>query len=371
MKKLISPFLLAAVLLVSACNKEKDGLAIPASYDGSNFTINAAEELAFRAQLVALTNLMKTGRTTGTSVSESSLNTAFNAGSPSLSSVSTSFFQTQVPLYFTELAAASGGTYNPMLQVAGQGGTFGGSSKYLFTEQGTEMEQLVEKGLFGAAQFNRAKSILMSSSVSLADIDKAVALFGAHPDFPNSNDATKHTNPDVHTASYAARRDDNSGTGVYLCMKKNFIKAQAAIKAGSDYNKERDQAIAALLSDWEKALAATVVNYSFDAISKLSATNPDDASRASALHGLSESSAFLIGFRTQAGRISTDGQLDAILAVLRNPAFGNGSQHEFVKFPVAAVEDIQSLINQVKAVYGFTDAEIESFRKNWVAEQGR
>lgn len=370
----LSYFMLCAVVLsavLSSCKKEKEKLAVPSAYDGTSFAINAAEELALRSKTAELTTLMKSGRTPGVSVNYNDLMNLFEEGSPSLKSEASAYYQILVPLYLRELSAASGGTYDPMLPVSGEGGTYGGSSSYLFDENGLEMEQMVEKGLFSAVMFHRAEKLLTESEPDLKRLDQALALFGAHPNFANSNDATKHSHPDALAAGYAARRDDNTGTGLYLTIKKNFLTAQAAIKAGDDYRNERDQAIRELLENWEKAVMATAINYCYDAIEKISVTNPDAGSRASALHSLGEAAAFVNGFRTLRGKIATDNQIDAILAGLRTPANGTSTIAQFVINPVSGVSELQSVISQIASVYGFTDSQLQSFERNFVQEQGR
>ena len=373
MKNIIKNITVALFIATTfvACKKDKEDLQIPDSYNGSTFEANTTQEYEIRSQLKTLTDEMKKGRVNGVTVDASTLNDLYSAGTKSLSSITISQYNAQIPALFNELAAASGGTYDATLPVSGQGGTYGGSSKYLFDENGVELEQLVEKGLFGAALYNYTASQILTGDVDQAKLDKALALFGANPSFANSSDGSKHQNPDVFGAVYAARRDDNSGNGIYLTVKKNFIKAQAAIKAGSDYNEERDEAVAEILLNWEKALAATVINYSFDGISRLSSTTPDDAYRAGALHSLGEGVGFAGGLKFIARKKIKDSTIDAVLTKLKYPYGGPGTMHEFVKNPAQTVADLQEIVNLLKQEYGFSDVEVESFKKNWVAEQQR
>lgn len=373
MKNIFKNLTVALIIATSfvACKKDKKDLQIPDNYDSSTFENNTIQEHEVLKQLKNLTDEMKKGRVNGVAVDAGVLNGLYNAGTKSLSSITISQYNAQIPALLNELAAASGGTYDATQPVSGQGGTYGGSSKYLFDENGVELEQLVEKGLFGAALYHYTTSQILNGNIDQAKLDKALALFGANPTFANSNDGSKHQKPDVFGAVYAARRDDNSGNGIYLSAKKNFIKAQAAIKAGSDYNEERDEAVNEILLNWEKGLAATIIHYSFDGINKLSATTPDDASRAGALHSLSENVGFAAGLKFVARKKIKDSTIDAILTKLRYPYGGPGTMHEFVKNPTQAVADLQDVINLVKQEYGFTDAEVESFKKNWISEQQR
>jgi len=71
--------------------------------------------------------------------------------------------------------------------------------------------------------------------------------------FPNTNNLNKSSNPDVYLANYVARRTKGIG-GIYLGVKSSFNNAQAVAKADSDYNKNRDEAIEAILLNWEKVI---------------------------------------------------------------------------------------------------------------------
>ena len=62
---------------------------------------------------------------------------------------------------------------------------------------------------------------------SLENLDKALALFGANPTFPNTPTASKTQQPDVLMANYGARRTPAAG-GLYTEVRDAFIKAQAA-----------------------------------------------------------------------------------------------------------------------------------------------
>src|SRR5690606_6675852 len=181
--------------IFSACKKEKKDLVIPDNYDGAAYTANITQEYEIRAQLKALADEMKKGRTNGVTVDAATLATLYNAGTQSLSSITVSQYKNRVTGFFTELAAASGGTYDATQPVSGQGGTYGG---YLFEENGAELEQLVEKGLFGAALYYYTTTQILNGETDLVKLDKALALYGANPDFANSNDASKHTNPDIN-----------------------------------------------------------------------------------------------------------------------------------------------------------------------------
>ena len=158
MKKLL-PFLLI-VALFTACDKnDKQALDIPAAYDGSSYLANTAAQAALRTQLEALVTEVKKGRTTGNVLDYATLSGLYNAGNPSLKNISTTYYANRLDgagNWLDEMANASGTEYTPGAPT-GQGGVFGG---YLFDENGLEMEQMTEKGLFGAALYNHALSLI-------------------------------------------------------------------------------------------------------------------------------------------------------------------------------------------------------------------
>ncbi len=362
---------LAAATFVFSCddNNEKEPLDIPAEYDGTNFEANTSIELQVREQLTAFVNKAKEGRTPGTSVDAAELSALYSAGSPSLQSITTNYYQELVDGWIAELSKASGGTYTPGAP-AGEGGALGG---YLFDENGMELEQLLDKGLYGAAMYNHAVSLIEAGSLTPATVDRLVRIYGAHPDFPNTNNSATADNPDAFLANYTARRDKNDGQGLYTQMKTAFITLQAALKAGEEYSQERDQALQDLTDTWEKANAATVINYCHQAIARLSATNPTEGEIAGGLHSYAEAVGFLQGWRTIPAGYKTisDADIDALLAKMNAPQGQVPTSYRLVTDPGAELPKLQEVIADLQGIYGFTDQEIEDFKENWVSVQGR
>jgi len=361
-------------LVFTACgekDKDKAPLSIPAAYDGTSFSANTVTQDAVRNQLEALVTEIKKGRTAGVTVDYATISGIYTSGTPSLKSITTAYYAGRLEgtgNWLDELAKASGGAYTLGIPT-GQGGTFGG---FLFDENGLEPEQLVDKGLFGAALYNHAVS-LMQGTMTPATADQLLRIFGAHPDFPNTPTAAKAANPDKFMANYAARRDKNDGTGLYFQMKNAFIKLQAALKAGDDYNEERDEALVALRETWEKVNAGTMINYCHSVISTLSATNPSDAQKGSALHAYGECVGFMHGWRTisQDYKKITDAEIDEILVLFNAPYNGAPASYKFATDPINELPKLTQVISKLKAKYGFSDQEVEDFRNNWVAVQGR
>ncbi|WP_338791653.1 DUF4856 domain-containing protein [Bernardetia sp. MNP-M8] len=365
-------FLLALSFSFFSCEEETTDvtfptLEIPTSYESTAYESNASTELAIRTNLSELASKMQVGRT-GARVDETELLAAFSQGNPSLKDITTTYYADKVTSWLPELAKASGGTFDPLTAPIGEGGVYGG---YLFDENGLEIEQVVEKGLFGAALYNHALTIIKGNEINAADIDRLVAIFGAHPSFKNSDAATE--NKDIFAAKYAARRDKNDGNGLYTSIKTNLITAKAAIEKGQDYNQDRDKALSDFRYNWEKSNMATVINYLLGTISKLNKTDVNDADRASALHSYSEAVGFVYGWKgiSENDKSISDADIDQILEYMNVPANGNATSYTFVTDSFNQLPKLQSAIDKLKQVYKFTEQDMIDFEYNWVSEQDR
>lgn len=379
---LLSASVVFGALLLSSCSKDDivtdplPDLVIPETYDSTAFSTNAVAELDLLGRLTAISNEMKKGRNNGTIVEYSVLSALLNEGTPSLKSVGSPYYLSKIDGaggWLEELAKASGGTYTPG-EPTGEGGTFGpeDGTKYLFDENGVELEQLVEKGMFGAVLYKHANDLL-NGTIDATTADKVLAIFGAHPSFPNSNDGSKHANPDKFIANYTARRDKNEAEnpGFYLQIKNALIKLQAAGKAGDKYAKDQQDAAAAIRENWEKANAATIINYAYSIVGKLSNTTPTEADQASAIHSVAECIGFVQGLKTVSGKKITDTQIDEILTLLNAPAEGTPTVYKFATDGPTELPKIQEIISKLQTIYGFTAGDLEDFKQNWVSVQQR
>ncbi len=374
--KIFFPAVLITVLfLVSACKKndERPALQVAAAYNDSNYATQASTQINVVTQLINITNEVKKGRVNGVVINKTTLDNLFNAGNPSLSSLIMPYYKSKLEgtnNWFDEIAKASGGTYTPSNNIQGQGGTFGG---YLFDENGAEMEQMIEKGMFGAVLYKHATELL-SGNITEETPHKLVAIFGGTPAFSNSgsNNITADKR-DLAMANYASRRDKNDGKGFYTQFKNQILKLQSAIKAGNDYNQERNEAIAEIKLIWEKVNKATIINYCFAVMSTMSKTTTTDAEKASALHAYNECVGFLHGWRTiaQDQKRITDAQIDEILVLLNAPYNVVPTSYKFITDPANELPKLQQIINKLQQIYGFTTQDLEDFKKNWVAEQNR
>ncbi|MDN3688504.1 hypothetical protein [Cyclobacterium jeungdonense] len=371
---LIALFVLG--LAFFSCDNEEDPtppeLQIPTAYDGTDFSSATATEAAVLTQLSALAAEAQRGRQ-GQTVSLETLESLYAAGNPSVEDISTTYYAqrlTGTGGWLDELAKASGGSVYTPGEPQGQGGTLGG---YLFDENGLEMEQIAEKGLFGAALYNHATTLL-SGQMTSENVDQVLAVFGATPAFSNSGSSNVASGErDRFMANYAARRDKNDGNGLYSQMKAAFLKLQAATKAGQEYQEGKEEAISEVKLLWEKANAATIINYCHATISRLSATNPSSEDMGAALHAYSEAVGFLHGWRTisEVDKRISDAQIDQLLVLFNAPQDGVPTSYKFATDPVNELPKLTLVIEQLKSLYEFSTQDIEDFKKNWVSEQGR
>jgi hypothetical protein len=373
-KQSIYTLVILFALGFTSCKKETEfeqpAFPVGTSYVSDNYAANTTDEQAILSQMNNLSTYMKRGQIAGTVLYLDSLNNLFQAGNESLKSICTTYYGDLIDSpngYFSSLAEASGGTY-VVGAPQGQGGVF---MNRLFDEFGVEHNELIDKGLYSAALYNQALTF-MTPTMTQANLDRIVCLFGANPSFPNSGSANV-SSPDKFMANYAARRDKNNGTGIYTKFKNAAILAQAQIAAGSSYASEVQNSLTTMRQSWEKASAATAINYCHSTVSALSATNPTDAAIASGLHAYAEGLGFIHGWKSisQQYRIITDTQIDEILVLLNAPYNQDPNSFLFVTDAANQLPKIQEVISRLKAIYGFSTSEIEDFKKNWVAEQGR
>ena len=365
MKIVLICFALLSLMLVS-CSDEGSPvtpLPMPTTYDSTNWRTNASNELLYRANFSTFVSKIKTGRTAGVVIAEADLLALYN----NVSALVSLEYDAVVKQSISELSKASGGTFLPEQSVLenGNGGTYSG---YLFDEYGIEHEQLIEKGLFAGALYNRVCELL-KSDVNEATINKVLVLYGAHPSFPNTGSAV--TNPDILVANYAARRDKNDGSGFYTRLALAFIAAKHYAKLNNSV--ELAKQVATIKKIWEQVEMATVVNYCYSVVSTLSKTSPTTTEKASAIHALGECIGFVKGFKgLPAGTtVITGTQIESILTLLKSPSNGAPSCYEFWKTPAESLPQLLAVTELIQSIYGFTNVEMEDFKKNWVSEQNR
>lgn len=357
--------LLVAVVAFTACTSDTTdpGPVTPATYDSTGFGSATQAEFEIRSNMASLVALMKTARQPGVRLSQSEIASRLAP----LSGFIPQSFTEKLATYSAELADASGGTLNWLSRpgMNANGGTYGG---YLFSEHGLEMEQMIDKGLYGAMFYTHARS-LVASAVTKENVHRMLALFGANPDFPNTDRA--QVRPDVFAAAYCARRDQNDGRGMYSEIRREFIRAQTAISESK--SAEARLAVEAAFRLWERAIMATVINYTYTVVTELSATNPSDSSRGLAMHAYGECIGFLTGWRfvNAADRTITTAQIDELLSLLKAPLNGPWTCYDIWQQPQVNLTRVVNARETLQSIYSFSDEEMISFKSNWVNVQGR
>jgi hypothetical protein len=371
----------AIAFVISGCKKETEdgepsgpgsGLQVPATYQSADYLSNTQVEYSVRSQMSQLKAYMKKGENVANVLLTDSLQHFYSGnGAPSISDITAPDYRNLINGYlFAELASSSGNNYDPADgATATTGGVYGAR---LLNRRAKETLEEVEKGLFEAAMYNHLAAI-SEDEMTPAVVDRMVAIYGAHPSFPNTNTSANTPNPDGFMALYAARRDKNDGTGLYTRIRDQFIRLRAAVEGGSQYDADRDAALAAVKLNIEKAVMATVIHYGFAAVNKLSSTSPTPSTIAGGLHDLAEAVGFVHGFRAvpQEHRLITNAEIDQVLGLLLAPSADEGTMYRFVTDGVNTLPNIAVMQNILKGIYGFTTPEMEDFRQNWISVQSR
>lgn len=346
---------------VGECN-----LGAAATYDGSTFEQNARDELALIAQLKAMNKVMKDAEEDLTrKPTRADLLAVFEGGAPSLKSVTTDHYAGQLDAIFSAFEGAAGVEAAPANPPTGKGGKFGA---YIFDQNGLDLRQAMDKGLYGAALYHHAYRVVLGAKTA-ADVDKVVAIFGTNPGFPGDSDAAKVPNPDVFSAQYAERRDrkDAASPGHYLRFKEAAIQAQAAARAGDGCKGELDKALRRMLKEWELSSFATVVFYMNDAAKKLTAEPATVETSSGGLHGANEGAGFIHGFKglPAEARVITDAQIDELLSLL-DATPGSTALYRLVTDGATEVPRLQQVARRVAEIYGFSAEQSEAYKTSYL-----
>lgn len=285
---------------------------IPSSYDftrNGNSTVSYSGQTDRLNQLAEMTTYAKTGISSvvsATNLFDMYANTGDNGnGNFSFSStkqLEDKTFATDVDLfksYMDSIALAS--TFNANSASHGTHGTLNsGTSTYLFSANGFEYVQLMEKGLMGAVFMNQALNVYFSSDKMDVDNanqvdpdngkyyttmehhwDEAFGYFGVPVTFPTD------LGEDRFWGKYCNARDADLSCNT--TMMNNFLKGRAAI-TGSVYT-DRDAAIQAIRREWERISAAQAIHYLEGAKANFG------LDQAKYLHELSEAYAFIMNLK--------------------------------------------------------------------------
>jgi hypothetical protein len=323
-----------------------------ATYRGDTYVANAADALALGNQFRAFSQLMKDVEAGKSSATASEIRALFDVGTPSLRSATATEWSARADALIDTFADSATLTYVPSEPSPATGGKYGA---YLFDRNGVDLRQTLEKTMYGATFYRRATE-LASQSITPAIVDRLIALFVAHPSFP-----------DGLAATYAERRDRKNPAepGPYLLFKSAAIRAQFAAGLGDACTAESKQAVKDMFKAWEASLFATNIFYLSDAGPKLDAA--DNTKWAAALHSYGEVLAFSDGFRfvPARDRVITDAQIDGILTILRTAPGTAPRAYSFALGTGDATSTFTQAISRHVSIYAFTAANIETFKTNF------
>lgn len=339
----------------------------PGAWSAPAWATTAAEALALRAQLGALTGAdAMRGAEQGTAVlgGVAHLVELYEAGSPSLADVTNPAFAPIVAESFAEFVALiDAGPGDPISEsgawTPGPNGGIYGTSPRGMNAGGIEVRQIVEKGLFAGGALYHYALRLTEGGIDPASVDALAAAWGA-------NETLDPAGTLVHSASYSWQMGFFAAMAAALSDAKAFAADGACVA-------ERDAAIRTFFRVWEHSMFARIVFYANRGLTlERAATSDNDAIEA--VHQLSEGMALAMGYRglphttsgplANASRTVTDTSIDDILTAFRvNLSDLNSSTTGFfINEPdgfAAAVTAIEAVVSQV---YGLDEAEIAAYR---------
>lgn len=371
MKKIILS-LFAVSALFQSCSGNDDEvinpiLTVPSTYVSANFDANVSAENTVVDELATITSAVNAAEANAQSA------VVADISYPStLSSVTLPKYRSLVTDWVTELVKAANspdGFQNPGFGNTPDSNQEGGLlGSRLLDEYGLELEQMIQKGSFGAALYNHAITVI-DGIKSGADgftesgaIDRLVEIHGTEVTF-NPAETTA-------AATYSRRRSNlTAETGFFFDIRTNLITAKAAMEAGSAFESQRDEALNAYLVNWEKSNFATVIYYCNATKDQLTAAfnltdGPDkDLALGNALHAYAEGVAFAHGFKGVSDKVITDDQIDDILTGLLAEEGQNPESYRFLN-ETSLLANLDALITDIQNIYNFTDEEVISFYVN-------
>ncbi len=355
---------LMALLFASCDNDDEDStpitLEVPTVYTSASFDANVTAENTVVNELSTMTSAV--------SAAEANAQSTTVAAIPypsTLSAVTLPSYRAQVEGWLVESVKSANspdGFQTPALgetPAAGQEGGLLGTR--LLDENGLELKQMVQKGSFGAALYNHALTVINGELIS-ASVDQLVEIHGTEITFDPAQTTA--------AATYSRRRSDlNAETGFFFDIRNNLLIAKAAIEAGSAFNAERDEALQNYLEAWEKSNFATVIYYcnATKVLLQDGFALPEGEERdrvlGNAMHSYAEGVAFAAGFKGISQKQITDTQIDSILALLLAPEGQTPESYRFLN-EASLLANLDETLELIQGVYGFSDAEVESFFVN-------
>jgi hypothetical protein len=355
-------FFVAFTFLFVSCDEDNviPTLDVPSSYVSPTFNDNVRAENTVIKELSTMTLAANDAEANAQNTTVAPI--SYPA---TLAAITLPTYRSGVEGWLVELVKSANsptGFQNPSTGTPVPGEEGGLLGTRLLDENGLELEQMVQKGSFGAALYNHALTVINGDLSNSAVIDKLVEIHGADMAFDPATTTA--------AATYSRRRSNlTDETGFFFAIRDNLIRAKAAIEAGSDYNETRDKALAEYLLNWEKSNFATVIYYCNATKAQLQAATaladgPDkEAALGNAMHAYAEGVAFAHGFRGISQKQITDEQIDNILTLLLAPAGQTPESYRFLN-EVTLLANLDQIIDDIQAIYGFSEVEVTSFFVN-------
>lgn len=348
---------IVALTAFTSCKKEIDPVKptyeVPTTYNFQN--VNYSGQTARLDMLDELSKYMKSANTANVVLDTQKMkdmyanqNNAFpqealNTSGKQLKDKTYSTDQPFFELLMDKLALASQSTTPGSNGVAGVVTSKDGAKSYLLDENGFEYAQIIEKGLMGALLYYQATAVYLSEektgdAVDNAAVkegegtkmehhwDEAFGYLGVPVNFPTNTQGIRYW------GKYVNSRDAKLGSNAKLMNA--FLKGRAAI-SNKDM-KGKNEAIPVIREEWEKAIAATFINY----MNNAKTNSTDDAIRN---HALSEAIGFIRSLKYNPAKKITDAQIDQVLAFI-------GTNLYDVK-----VTDLDKARDLIATVYGLND----------------
>lgn len=375
---------LSAMVVLASCRKTEvinriENVVELGTFDNSTFLANTNDERALLNNYQTLLNAiaegesgsfqdsmdLKKSKTLDAATLDGLLkNTTGSLSVPTLATAEYKSWIIDDPSYMQKIAVASANShYNPKESPTTPGGRYRQYNGFLFDEQGFDTYE-VAKNAFLAISYQRVfKDLLTPEKASLANVDKALALYGAPTSFPNGF-KTVSTNgnmvADRFAAHYAAQRDNAYGTaqgGYYSIIKTQFITLQKQLKTNALNATAVTKNIDSIRVNWEKALMASAIHHLDLAASNISVGATNDSLYAQALHNVSIGTSIIRSFKgITAPKVISDTDVKQILEMLYS-----SSANETIKEP----DRLQNAINSLRTIYNYSSIQIgDYFKKN-------
>ena len=356
-KLILSLFVGLSVSLVSCGDDDETTpvLEVPTTYVSVDYDANTTAESTVITELATMTS----GANDAESNAQSAVVSAIEYPS-NLAAVTLPDYRALVTDWLVELVKSANdddGFQNPGAGTPADGEEGGLLGDRLLDENGLELEQMVQKGSFGAALYNHAVSVINTGDLTdPGTIDKLVEIHGTDPSFDPSGTTA--------AATYSRRRSNQTTeTGTFYDIRTSLLIAKAAIEQGSTFNTLRDQALADYLLAWEKSNFATVIYYCNETKVQLQAAGDNAEALGDAMHAYAEGVGFAHGFKGLSNKFITDTQIDLILELLLASEGETPTSYQFLN-DASLLGNLDTIITQIQGIYGFTDEEVTSFFEN-------